>query len=243
MRVRIGKYKSWFGPYQLAELLCFWAPEVEDEYGLKHKPDWVHDFGEWLAYGSVRPEPGDTSRLFDDDRPETWLCRFLTWVDGKRRRKIQVKIDPWDTWSMDHTLALITLPMLRQLKETKHGAPYVDPKDVPAELRPQRMTKRDKDQGLTDNTHFERWEWVLDEMIFAFEHLIDDTWEDQFSSGKYDLRSQACEWDEAGKPTLYEMIEGPDHTAETNFEGLQAVHDRINRGLVLFGRYYRNLWD
>ena len=38
-------------------------------------------------------------------------------------RTEKIHIDPWDTWSMDYTLALIILPMLNQLKESKHGAP------------------------------------------------------------------------------------------------------------------------
>ena len=57
MRVKIGKYVDWFGPYQLADALCFWVPKVKDEYGMEDKPDWVHKFGEWLTYGSVAPEP------------------------------------------------------------------------------------------------------------------------------------------------------------------------------------------
>jgi len=82
-------------------------------------------------------------------------------------QKVKVHIDKWDTWSMDHTLAPIILPMLIQLKETKHGAPYVDPKDVPKELRPKLDFKDIKYD--TDETHFERWDWVLDEMIYAFD--------------------------------------------------------------------------
>ena len=35
MRVKIGNYTNWFGPYQLAEKLCFWAKPVEGEYGIK----------------------------------------------------------------------------------------------------------------------------------------------------------------------------------------------------------------
>jgi hypothetical protein len=70
---------------------------------------------------------------------------------------------------MDHTLADIILPMLIQLKETKHGAPFVDPADVPNELQPKKQTKKQKDNGETDSTHFERWDWVLDEMIYAFD--------------------------------------------------------------------------
>lgn len=245
MKIKIGKYKSWIGPYQLAEAICFWAKKETDEYGFPRTPDWVHGFGEWLAYGSVRPDPkpGDTTELFSDDRKPTWLSRFLSWIDSKKQRTVKIHIDRWDTWSMDNTLALIILPMLKQLKDTKHGAPYVDPKDVPVELRPKRQTKKQKEMGETDNTHFQRWDWVLDEMIFAFEHIVDEDWEDQFRTGEYDLRSKVCEWDQDGKPLLYEMVEGPNHTAETDYEGLQAVHDRIGRGLVLFGKYYRNLWD
>jgi hypothetical protein len=46
-----------------------------------------------------------------------------------------IKIDKWDTWSMDHTLSPIILPMLKQLKEVKHGAPNVEDEDVPEHLR------------------------------------------------------------------------------------------------------------
>ena len=75
----------------------------------------------------------------------------------------QIIIHPWDTWSMDHTLSLIILPMLKQLKETTHGAPYVDYEDVPKELHPE-ITHDD-----TDKNYFKRWEYVLDEMIYAFD--------------------------------------------------------------------------
>jgi len=41
-------------------------------------------------------------------------------------RKIKIQIDPWDTWSTDHTLSLIIHPLLVQLQKTKHGSPNVD---------------------------------------------------------------------------------------------------------------------
>ena len=99
MRVRIGPYVNWFGPYQLAEKLCFWAREEKDEFGFPQKPDWVHDFGEWLAHGSVEPEPkvGEV-RPFAKERPMTWLYRFLAWIHSKQKQVIKVQIDPWDTW-------------------------------------------------------------------------------------------------------------------------------------------------
>ena len=242
MKVKIGKYKSYFGPYQLADALCFWAKKTQDEYGTWNKPEWVTKFGEILAFGRV---------IKDDDNPfpksaptPTFISNFFSWLDTKRKRKVYVRIDKWDTWSMDDTLALIILPMLKQLKETKHGAPCVDYKDVPEELRPTKKEIADyKKTGNTDPNFFKRWDYVLDEMIFAFEHIVDESWEQEFYSGEFDIRSEPCDWDDDGKPKLYQMVEGRNHTYKCDYEGLKQVQDRIQRGTEFFGKYYQNLWD
>ena len=249
MKVNIGPYTRWFGPYQLAELLCFWAKPVKDEWGIESKPDWVHNFGEWLAHGSVLPDPTPENPVsrWRDDRPITTLYKFLQWVESKKKRKVKVHIDRWDTWSMDHTLAYIVLPMLEQLKATKHGAPFVDDKDVPKHLRSTSATplsQNDIDCGAVDDLHFKRWDWVLDEMIFAFRNKLDEgKWEDQFYTGEYDFVSKATEFDENGKPKLYQLVKGPNDTRKIDMKGLQAYQKRISNGFRLFGKYYENLWD
>jgi len=93
-------------------------------------------------------------------------------------RKVSVKIDPFDTWNMDYTLALIIHPMLIQLKENAHGAPRVDDEDVPDELKSTASTEPKKHEWEPDSTWHSRWDWVLDEMIWAFETHLDD--ESQF---------------------------------------------------------------
>ena len=238
MKVRIGPYTDWFGPYQLAEKLCFWAKEEKDEYGFPRKPDWVHKFGEWLAHGSIEPDPqvGDV-RSWDRERHHTLLSRFLSWIHSKQKRTIKVHIDRWDTWSMDHTLAYIVLPMLKQLKERKHGGPYVDLKDVPKELHPKKQTKKQKDNHETDSTHFERWDWVLDEMIFAFDSKVNDGWEEQFETGESDIQWKTLEGG------MSQMVEGPNHTKVYNWEARKVYEERIRNGFCLFGKYYNNLWD
>jgi hypothetical protein len=86
----------------------------------------------------------------------------------------QIVIHTWDTWSMDHTLSHIIVPMLIQLKETKHGAPAVEFKDVPEELHPpEGQTSKLYTHGETDDNYFKRWDWVLDEMIWAFTYKRD----------------------------------------------------------------------
>ena len=88
--------------------------------------------------------------------------------DDDEPREEEVVIHEYDTWNMDHTLALIILPMLKQLKATTHGAPAVEFKDVPEELHPSEEEVTGLYNGETDENYFKRWEYVLDEMIYAF---------------------------------------------------------------------------
>jgi hypothetical protein len=245
MKVKIGKYTSWFGPYQLAEKLMFWVPKEVDKYGFKHTAKRVHNFGEWLAHGSIEPEgkKGDIRALFDrEDRKITVLYKFLLWVHKMRGdRTIKIQIDRWDTWSMDDTLALIILPMLKQLNETKHGSPWVEDEDVPEELRSTAaapLTQEQKDCGHTDDNHEKRWQYVLDEMIFAFENKVDGDWEFKFTTGEYDYQSKII--DDEGTAQL---IQGPNHTEKTDWEARKAYQRRISNGFRLFGKYYEALWD
>jgi hypothetical protein len=64
--------------------------------------------------------------------------------------------------------------MLKQLQATKHGAPFVDDEDVPAKLRSTAAPKK-KNKYDTDANHCKRWDWAMDEMIWAFEQKISDS--------------------------------------------------------------------
>lgn len=247
MRIKIGKYKSWFGPYQVAEALCFWAKDVKDEHGFKSKPEWVHKFGEWLSHGNIEPDPvvGEI-RDWGSERHTTWLYKFLLWIDSKKKRTVKVHIDKWDTWNMDYTLALIILPMLEQLKKTKHGSPHVDDEDVPPHLR--KGTTYEWDDQLTfdfykenneeDLTH-KRWEWVLNEMIWAFkEHITDDA-EDKFWG---DIAEESFKW-EYMEDGNYKLLSNDNNKSNYDQEGWKSWNEKKQNGFRLFGKYYTGLWD
>lgn len=142
MRVKIGPYIDWIGPYQIADKIPFISEKRAEK------------IGDWIA--------------------KTWINDFCEWIQEKRNRKIDVRIDPYDTWSMDHTLALIIVPMLKQLRDTKHGSPLVDNEDVPPHMRysDQKYDKDGWDMG--DNWVHYKWEWILNEMIWTFEQLTKD---------------------------------------------------------------------
>ena len=95
----------------------------------------------------------------------------------------------------------------------------------------------------TDSNHFKRWDYVLDEMIFAFQCKHDGTWQDKYSSGVHDWISEPCEWDENGKPKMFKMADGPNNTYKCDYDGMALEQKRITKGFKLFGKYYENLWD
>jgi hypothetical protein len=78
---------------------------------------------------------------------------------------------------------------------------------------------------------------VLDEMIFAFNSKVDDDWEEQFETGTSDLQWKQLEGG------MSQIVEGPNHTREYDWEGRKAYQERISNGFRLFGKYYENLWD
>ena len=224
MKVYIGPYKNWVGPYQIAEALCFWAKPEKDEYNFKRKPDWVHDFGTWLSHGTTDEKITDSK-----NPPKTWLLKLCQWVESKRSRNSYIKIDKYDTWSMDHTLAMIVLPMLKQLQATKHGGPHVDDEDVPEELKSTSAPAKENEYD-TDENHFKRWDWALNEMIWAFEQNLDTNSEDKFFDHE--------EWDPTEKDFNTSL-----HKIKIDQVGLKAHQDRKANGFRLFGKYYQGLWD
>lgn len=148
-------------------------------------------------------------------------------IDNIPNQRFKVHIDDYDVWSMDHTLAYIVVPMLKKLKDKKHGAPFVDNADVPKELR---MSKKELDafnnDGTSDDKFFKRWDWIIDEMIWAFEQKTYD-WEEQYYG----------EWQPSDDKPLGGYFLNP------NDEDRKAHQERMTNGFKLFGKYYENLWD
>lgn len=229
MKVLISRPKPWFGPYQLAEALCWWAKSERDEYGFRSKPEWVHRFGEWLAYGSIEPahKTGERYRLGGRNRKPTYLYNLLIWLNKLYPRVEYVKIDWWDDY---RTLGTVILAFLYCVKQTKQGAPWTDNEDVPEHLH------RTIDETDTDEHWFARWDYILDKMIYSFEQIQQD-WEAKHFKGESDI------WFERQEDGSSLMVRGDKDTSWIDEEGLKQEDERIQQGLYLFGKYYRNLWN
>jgi len=175
------------------------------------------------------------------------VSRAIAWILDCVHPPINyIKIDHYDTWSMDHTLSPIILPMLKQLKAAKHGSPFVDDEDVPDELKSTAAPPKENEWD-TDENHFRRWDWVMGEMIFAFECKTDDSWEDAFRSGEHDITwipvDAAGNEVPKGEHKYYQMGKGPKDTYQCDYDAMRVVEARIQNGFRLFGKYYQALWD
>jgi len=241
MKVYINKYKDhWLSPYTLFDYMFFWT-------------DWSK-CARWKLEQTLEDQAQEKSLFVErPDWCEKWSDRLvpisqaIQWVWDRVDPKIDyVKIDRWDTWSMDHTLSSIILPMLKQLKEKKHGAPFVDDDDVPEHLRSTAAPTKENEWD-TDENHFLRWDWAMNEMIFAFECKVDNSWEDAFRSGEHDIKWTPVDKDGnevlKGEHKYTRMDKGPKDTYKCDYEGMKVVETRIQNGFRLFGKYYQGLWD
>lgn len=189
MKVYIGPYKYHFNKFSLADALS-------DKLNLDDtKSDRLYDFfNKWVP---------------------DWPFNLLNRLQGTKR-KIKVRIDTYDVWGADYTLALIILPALIELKKIKHGSPHVDDEDVPENLRSTSAKPVNTDIGETDEFFHERWNYVLDQMIWSFDAIV--------------------------RSDFYEEVFYPEGSA-FDAEGYKAHNEKIETGLKLFGKYYRGLWD
>ena len=94
--------------------------------------------------------------------------------------------DP-ETWNLDVAMAYFILPRLKRFKELNNG--------YPGEITP------------------EKWDEVLDKMIFAFDFILN---EDDIKLGKDDFDEAIKDWEKA--------------------------YEKYKEGMLLFGAYFRHLW-
>lgn len=179
------------------------------------------------------------------DKLEDLVLPINRW-SNERKRKIKVHVDGYDVWAADHTMGMIIAPLLKKLKEIKHGVPHVEDEDVPEELR---FMKGDEvlPYNAIDNKHEARWEWILDEIIWTFEKYSDpDEGEDQFHHNVDQLDMLFTPLEDNPKLSSLDFNYQKDPTKPPYWrddEGIKKHHERKKNGLRLFAKYYDHLWD
>ena len=168
----------------------------------------------------------------------------------------KLEIENYDAWNLDSTLAPIILALLKNFKGKYNGAPHVENCDVPEHLQaPPGFDTADSSD--CDENYFARFGFILDEMIWAFEQIVNKPEsEEQFHHGNWHRLWQAIDADghKIGEPfelgdgseypeaEHFEMIKADDDTSWFDRDGFKAHQERVVRGTTLFGKYFQSLW-
>jgi hypothetical protein len=107
---------------------------------------------------------------------------------------VDVQVEDWDTWNVDITLSHIIAPLLRKYKERNHGYP----------------STLDK----------EKWDNILDSMIYSFEFKIANT-------DVLDVCLDSCV---------------NNHSSDECKECMERTQAKVSQGFLLFGMYFEHLW-
>lgn len=168
---------------------------------------------------------------------------------SKKDRKVSVKIDSHDIYSLDHTLALVVHPALVEFRKSVQGYPIVHDKDVPKHLRTSNKSNHHQNSHAIsieeDNAEFIKWKWVLDEMIWSFYQILDDSEEDQYYHNRdnLDISFKKIEGSDNSQMVFNYQKDNTMPKYHIDRKGLDKYHKRIENGLILFGKYYRHLWS
>lgn len=164
-------------------------------------------------------------------------------------RNIKVEIEKFDTWNLDTTLAFIILPALVQLRDSKMGVPaeFVDIGGASYDVQESFDFYKDSHDEHFDKS-VERWNDVLDKMIWSFEQLVLNDYEQKYHYGqpKYDwvkTPSQQLNPINNLMEDMYQMVDTNPDEHWYDIEGHSEHERRIQEGLELFGKYYKHLWD
>lgn len=169
---------------------------------------------------------------------------------GDGQKKVDVAIEGFDTWSLDHTLAHIIYPALIQLKNSKHGVPSELVDDVGGEDWQQQDSFDFYKESHNDAFEIacKRWDVILDKMIWSFEQILKDDYDDKYHHGEAEY-----DWIESDKQypnpisgkmeATYQMVDKNPDEHWYDAEGHRLHEERMREGFELFGKYYQSLWD
>ena len=151
----------------------------------------------------------------DSDKDIKKLAEF-------KQQRIERGFDDTECWNLESTIAGFVLPRLKHFKEHNNGYPGND--EIPT---------------------FEKWNEVLDKMIYAFNHIVN---EDKYDDEKQNRHGV----DFLEMYTFEKQPDGSSIMAKTPKYNEQAMENyrneqiedmkKVDEGLQLFGKYFRNLW-
>jgi len=138
-----------------------------------------------------------------------------------------------DTWDLDSTLSPIICAGLKKFKEVISDKKQNSSVGVPCNLLIDSGLDPQNDEDVDKG--FELWLETLDKMIYSFEDIEPDL-DDYSVSFVYDK-------EDIDSGFSWKNLRPSDEVAYADFRGAEDKHAaKVQEGLELFARYFKNLW-
>lgn len=159
-------------------------------------------------------------------------------------RVFSIKIEKHDLWDFNGSAGPVILEWLKEFRALdKHG--------IPADMPSFCQTAEDYDTQLCFDFYKEsnppfsqsedEWNVILDKMIWSFEEMINEPNGGCYWDVKPKLNLDATFTEVTKTGEFHEMVW--DEPGRFNHAKYSAYQDKIQEGLDLFAKYFRNLWD
>ena len=152
----------------------------------------------------------------------------LRWWAKCKYQKFRYGVSDDDVYSLGYTIALFALPRLKYFKEKgKVGIPVCF---LPSNFH----LLEGEEQAAAEEKGVKEMEAALDEMIFAFEYIVNG---DKMCEFPESLSFKGKDFDFNSEKSIEEKEDWKRYMEKSN-----KLNDRKNNGLALFAKYYDTLW-
>jgi len=198
-------------------------------------------------------------RMFDDfdDRKPSWLklwfrlkpCWWfhdITYWLRKKRQKWTTGFPHEESWDFKSALANWALPRLKHMKDNLHGYPsYSFDEDLKLKLSliPEKKWEEisagkeivDEGRNIREEHGMKEWNKILDKIIWSFENHDNEPMPTEPEN--YDPRCNMIKYDDGS--TEYEHLDD----RPWDWTECEAHDKKVQEGLDLFAKYYKDLWS
>jgi hypothetical protein len=167
-------------------------------------------------------------------KPCWWFHDITYWL-RKKRQKWTTGFPHEESWDFKSALANWALPRLKHMKDNLHGYPTcLIPEEKWEEISAGKEIV-DEGRNIREEYGMKEWNKILDKIIWSFENHDDDPFPTEPEN--YDPRCNMIKYDDGS--TEYQHLD----ERELDWTECEAHDKKVQKGLDLFAKHYKDLWS
>jgi hypothetical protein len=167
-----------------------------------------------------------------------------------------------DCWNLPQAIARFILPRIKHLRKNYNSlanrhhliiddkiVPYVGEQDN-FEFNEALGCHKDKTTGMGISLDEKEYEYILDEIIFALQMIVDEDNPDIDLDKIYEVYPKGFDPIKDSKMLLDKQEDGTylvefqrENDVQPDYSKLNKAYERQRNGLILLGLYFKDLWD